>query len=250
MIKMDKHKIYLLGCSFTDCIKGFNNDFFSKFKYDDYDIINLAYISRSNFQILEDIKSIPNNSNVIIQWSALTRPDGITDYEMDWNKELNKLAFSNTDPLKFLIDNFIKIVKTANDILTHKKIKSFQYIGWVQWNDDEIDLTTSNLLNELPINWFKTPVLLDVIPNTCWTYNNKNLNIKLDNPSTELDLWQWNVITWGGMSEWIRLNVDDMLKRYIAINQIDGYNDPHPSEYASEQFYKNIILPEISKMIM
>jgi hypothetical protein len=247
---MNKDTVYLLGCSFTDAVKHFNGEFFRKFK-DSYNIINLGYISRSNFQILEDIKTLPKNSIAIIQWSSLSRPNGIPDYDIDWNAELNELAYSSNDPLQFFISNFIKVLTTANSILKEKNIKSFQYIGWVQWTDAEIDYETSKLLNNLNINWFSTPSLIDVIPCNCWECNPNTVSNKIRSllgfhKNIE---WEWKSTKWGGMSEWIRLNVDDMYKRYIAITKRDGYNDAHPTEYASEQFYKNVIVVEIEKML-
>ena len=246
---MEKKTIYLLGCSFTDAVKHYQSEFFKKFR-DDYNIINLAYLSRSNFQILEDIKTLPDNSIAVIQWSALSRPNGIPDYEIDWNAELNKIAYSTEDPLKFFINNFINIVTEANNILKTKNIKSFQYIGWVQWADDEIDYKTDKLLNNLPINWFKTPSLIDVIPSNCWEYNPKKLSniIKSLLGGHKITQWEWKATKWGGMSEWIRMNIGDMYKRYVAIIENDGYIDSHPSEYAAEQFYKNVILVEINKI--
>lgn len=246
---MNKKTIYLLGCSFTDNVRGYLNEFFTKFK-EDYNVINLAYPSRSNFQILEDIKLLPTDSKVIIQWSALTRPSGNPDYDIDWNIELNNLAFSDNDPLNFLINNFIKIVKRSNNILVEKNIKSFQYIGWVQWNDNELDCKIKEELLSLPITWFNTPSLTDVMPVTCWSYDCGTLNSKINQLDNKLDLWEWYPISWGGMSEWIRFNVNDELKRYKSIRQFDGYDDPHPTEYSSEYFYKSIILPEINKLFL
>ena len=247
---MGKKTVYLLGCSFTDMVKHHNTPFFEKFR-SEFNIINLAYLSRSNFQILEDVKSLPSDSVVFIQWSALTRPDGNPDYEEDWNKELNKLAFSNENPLKFLINNFIKIVSEANKILVEKNIKSFQYIGWVQWNDSELDDDLISKLKNLPINWFSTPKVNDVMPSNCWEYDSKSLVNKIKNllGGNIPELWEWKSFSYGGMSEWIRFNVKDPYKRYIAIKSRDGYDDSHPSSYASEQFYINVILPELYKMI-
>jgi hypothetical protein len=246
---MERKTIYLLGCSFTDSVKFYQSDFFKKFR-DKYNVINLAYLSRSNFQILEDIKTLPNNSIAVIQWSALTRPDGNKDYDIDWNSELNKLAYSTEDPLKFLINNFIKVVSEGNEFINEKNIKAFQYIGWVQWQDSEIDEETNKLLKKLPINWFETPKLIDIIPSNCWEYNSTVLNNRIKTLlGGNSHKWEWKSFKWGGMSEWIRLNVTDMDKRYVATYKKDGYNDSHPSEYAAEQFYKNVILVEVEKLI-
>ena len=245
---MEKQTIYLLGCSFTDAVKHYQSEFFKKFR-DDYNIINLAYLSRSNFQILEDIKTLPDNSIAVIQWSALSRPNGIPDYEIDWNVELNKMAYSDETPLTFLINNFIKVVSDGNVILNQKNIKTFQYIGWVQWEDAEIEESVSKLLNKLPIKWFKTPKLIDIIPSNCWEYNPKSLNTRIKRLlCNDLNEWQWKSFNWGGMSEWIRLNITNMDNRYVATYKKNGYIDSHPSEYAAEQFYKNVILVEINKI--
>lgn len=251
--------VYLLGCSFTQALNRFVNvesgdkdkkiTFFGDF-YKKYNVTNLAYLSRSNFQILEDIKNLPENCIALIQWSALTRPNGIPDYDKDWNFHLNELAYSNEDPLKFLIQNFIKIVTEANQILNEKNIKSFQYLGWVQWTDSEITDEISVQLESLPITWFSTPTLVDVIKNNCWEYNPPSLTNSIKtllggNP----DKWEWKSFKWGGMSEWIRLNIKDPYKRYVAIHSKDGYNDPHPSMYATQEFYETVIFPQLNKLI-
>jgi hypothetical protein len=250
---MEKTPIYLLGCSFTNMAYNYghdpSNDFFMKF-ISDFNIINLSYISRSNFQILEDIKTLPKNSIAIIQWSSLTRPNGIQDYDKDWNKHLNELAQSAEDPLKFLINNFINVVNQANQILNEKQIKSFQYLGWLQWADSEIDSETEQLLKELPIKWFVAPNIIDIYQYNCWEYNHKSLTNKLKTLLGGIpNKWEWKSTKWGGLSEWVRLNIKDPYKRYHAIKSIDGYNDTHPSKYALEEFYKNVILHELNKLI-
>jgi hypothetical protein len=246
---MDKDTVYLLGCSFTEAIKHFNSDFFIKFR-DNYNIINLAYASRSNFQILEDIKSLPNNSIAVIQWSALTRPSGIHNYDIDWNIELNNATQLSSDPLKFLINNFINVVNKANKILKSKNIKTFQYIGWVQWANNELDKTLISLLKELPIHWFFTPDLIDVMPSGCWEYNANSFVLPIKSMlGGRPTKWEWKSSNWGGMSEWIRLNITDMYNRWAALYEVNGYNDAHPTEYASEQFYKSVVLIQIEKML-
>jgi hypothetical protein len=242
-------RTYLLGCSFTNQIMTYEDGLFWKFRKD-FNIVQLGYPSRSNFQILEDIKKLPNNCIAIIQWSSLTRPDGNPDYDKDWNAELNKLAYSMEDPLKFLINNFINIVSQAEIIIKEKNIKTFQYIGWLQWLNTEIDKETEIKLKSLPITWFSTPAILDIIRGNCWEYNSHvteshQINYSLHGENR----WLWPETSWGGMSEWIRLNVTDVHKRYLGSYDSSGYIDPHPSRYGSEQFYKNVIIPALKLLI-
>jgi hypothetical protein len=241
-------RVYLLGCSFTNQIMSYEDGFFWRFRKK-FKIVNMGYPSRSNFQILEDIKELPNNSIAIIQWSSLTRPNGIPDYDKDWNAELNKIAYSSEDPLKFLINTFIKIVSQANQILNQKNIKSFQYLGWLQWLNSEIDDETESQLNKLPINWFTSPEVIDIMKCNCWEYNPYSISIKLKYPLHGQERWVWKSTKWGGMSEWIRANVPDVYDRYLAVYEIQGYNDPHPSKYGSELFYKKIIVPALKQLI-
>ncbi len=240
-------KIFLLGCSFTYHVTQFSINLNEKLSYPT-EIVNLGYISRSNFQILEDVKTLPNNSIVIIQWSALTRDNGIIDYEIDWNKDLNEMLENQSDPLRFLINNFINIVTESNEILKEKNIKVFQYIGWQQWADFEIDKELEDKLLTLNINWFKTPKLIDIIPYNCWHYNSKSYVQKIFDLLGHGKKWQWDSTNWGGMSEWIRLNVNDMEKRYINPNDNENF-DSHPSEFATKFFYDEVIIPNINKIL-
>lgn len=248
---LPNNNIYLLGCSFTNQIMTFEKGFFQKFR-NDFNIINIGYPSRSNFQILEDIKKLPNDCIAIIQWSSLTRPNKNPDYDKDWNSELNKLAYSTEDPLKFLINNFINIVSQAELIIKEKNMKTFQYIGWLQWLNSEIDKETEIKLGLLPITWFNTPKLLDIIKGNCWEYNSDNIlshQIKIKHFLHSEIRWLWDATSWGGMSEWIRLNITDVHKRYLGSYKPGGYIDPHPSKYGSEQFYKKVIVPALKHLI-
>jgi hypothetical protein len=227
--------VYLLGCSFTRNVKGFNTLWETLTSR--YNIINIGESSRSNFQILEDVKKrLPTNCKVVIQWSSLSRPNGILDYEKDWNKPLNDLADKQKDPLTFLIQTFINVVTQTKLILEEKNIESFQYIGWRQWEDSEINTNLHTQLTNLPIHWVSTGELEDCTDTTCWNYNYGRIV-----PNTKNFLWTAN--KWGGMSEWIRYNVTEFDKRYIS------KEDPHPSEYATLLFYKKIIIPEIDKLL-
>ncbi len=238
--------VYLLGCSFTMNVKGFNTLWTTL--NNSYTITNLGFSSRSNFQILEDIQNLPSNCKVIIQWSSLTRPTGNPDYEKDWNKPLNDLLDKQKDPLTFLIQTFINVVTQANLILKEKNIQSFQYIGWRQWEDSELNTDLHTQLTNLPIHWFSTPELEDCIDSTCWNYNYGRIvpNIKkyvLFHKKTYKN-FLWTANKWGGMSEWIRENVTEFDKRYVS------KEDPHPSEYATSLFYKKVIIPEIDNLLL
>lgn len=241
-------KVYLLGCSFTYHINNFSINLNEKLS-NPTEVINLGYPSRSNFQILEDVKTLPNNSIAVIQWSALTRPNGMVEYEIDWNKDLNGLLETQSDPLRFLINNFINVVTESNEILKEKNIKVFQYLGWQQWADFEIDKELEDKLLTLNINWFKTPKLDDIISSNCWHYNSKSYVEKIFDFLGYEKKWQWDSTDWGGMSEWIRLNVNDMEKRYIGGNDNEIF-DPHPSEFAAKFFYDEVIIPNINNLLL
>lgn len=238
--------IYLLGCSFTYQINEFSIEIEHKLK-DSAAIINLAFPSRSNFQILEDVKTLPNDSIAIIQWSSLSRPNGMLYYERDWNKDLNEMLKHQSDPLRFLIENFITVVNEANLILKKKNIKHYQYIGWQQWADSEIDSDLNYKLTQLNINWFKTPKLKDVIPANCWHYNTSSYVQRVLNCFKTEKYWEWDSTNWGGLSEWVRLNVVDEKLRYKGY--LDTDFDSHPTAFATALFYDHVIIPNINLLL-
>jgi hypothetical protein len=239
--------VFLLGCSFTYNVNNTPIDIIKKVNKP-IRITNLGYPSRSNFQILEDVKILPENCIGIIQWSALTRPNGMLEYEHDWNKDLNEELTKQDDPLRYLIENFINVVNESNQIIKEKNIKSFQYIGWQQWGNHEIDNDLSNKLKNLNINWFETPKLTDIIPSNCWHYQKESYVRKIINKFNTKKNWEWDETIWGGMSEWIRLNIEDENLRYVDLRS-DGEIDSHPSKYATQFFYEKIIIPKINKFL-
>jgi hypothetical protein len=238
--------VYLLGCSFTYQINEFSINIENKLKFP-ASIINLAFPSKSNFQILEDVKKLPKDSIAIIQWSALTRPNGMIGYEKDWNKDLNEMLKHQSDPLRFLIENFITVVNEANIILKKMNVKHYQYIGWQQWADSEIDSDLNYKLNQLNINWFKTPKLKDIISTNCWHYNPNSYVQRVLNFFKTENYWEWDSTSWGGLSEWVRLNVIDENLRYKGYYNTNF--DSHPSEFATTLFYDQIIIPNINLLL-
>lgn len=233
--------LYFTGCSFTlhldllylEAKEHIKNNFTYK---------NFAFSSRSNFQILDDIKLMDPNSVAIIQWSSLTRPNGIVDYEIDYNKDLNEKLEKAENPLHFLIETFIDVVNEATTILEQKNIKYFQYIGWNQWYDRELNDNLRDKLNKLPITWFSSKKTLDLIIDNCWSLSQRG------SATSESGVYEWDDIKWGGMSEWIRDNIDDPRLRYISTEKYNHHMDPHPSAYAGDLFYKEVIISKIYEL--
>lgn len=237
--------MYLLGCSFTGNIPGTAPDLHNRL-INDYGVINLGVASYSNFQIRNTLFDLPDNCNAIIQWTALSRPDGIKHNDIDWNKNLNKALFDKYDPLLYLIEIFIKVVSEAVTILKVKNINAYHYMGWQQWTDKDLTNDLRDKLKDLPINWFPVPETIDIVSQSCWEYNYELFNSIYEENKTSRMMWKWYSNIWGGMSEWIRYNIKDPDKRYV------GYNgdifDSHPSNFATTEFYNNIIIPEILKL--
>lgn len=232
--------LYLTGCSFTDNLDTY---------YDAYSYINnnftyksFAYPSRSNFQILDDLKLMKPSSIAIIQWSALTRPNGMVEYDFDYNKDLNEKLEKAENPLHFLIETFIDVVNEATSILEQKNIKYFQYIGWNQWYDHELNDDLRNKLNKLSITWFSSKKTLDLIADNCWSLSQQSSS------TSEYGLYEWDDIKWGGMSEWIRDNINNPRLRYVSTEKYNNNCDPHPSPYAGDLFYKEVIIPKIHEL--
>jgi hypothetical protein len=233
--------LYLTGCSFTHNLNGLYLEA-REYIENNFTYKNFAFGSRSNFQILSDIKEMEANSVAIIQWSALTRPNGMIEYEIDYNKDLNEQLEKAENPLYFLIETFIEVVTEATIILEQKNIKHFQYIGWNQWYDHEINEDLRDKLSKLPITWFTSKKTLDLIIDNCWSL------IQRATTTSEYGIYEWDDIVWGGMAEWIRDNVSDPRLRYVSTEKYDNFMDPHPSQYAGNLFYTEVIIPRIHEL--
>lgn len=253
-MKKSEKKVYFLGCSFTDASHSYQPSF--GYIKENYNIENLARGSQSNFQILSDVEILEENSIAFVQWSALTRPNMIGDVLPNiWDVDLNREAEKHEDPLVFYINNFIDVVTNANKILEEKNIKSFQYIGWVQWRDSEISVEMEEKLKKLPIHWFSSSAQIDTMGDTCWNVRPKDGFLKphitsfLQYKYRKTVEWEWEPIRWGGMSEWIRGNIEDMDKRWVNTVKTHGNSNPHPSAYAGDVFYEKVIIPKLEELI-
>ena len=83
---------------------------------------------------------------------------------------------------------------------------------------------------------------MDLPTSNCYQFQSPD---KWSSAETNSDgLYQWPELIWGGMSEWIRENVN-ITDRYIGLDHGGDGFDPHPSEYATIQFVKQVIIPLI-----
>ena len=224
------------GCSFTENI---NNGFYIGVEDTldkDFDFVNYGRNSNSNQGILETAITVPSKSIAVIQWSALTRR-----LEWETDEEYENVVY-NPNAIFLFLDKWIQQVKTITTLLEQREVKTFQYIGWAQWKDSELNDEYREKLRELPIHWFESKEQQDLIQANCWQIE--------ENPSkwsTEKDgVIIYPKLEWGGMSEWIRENID-IDNRYIGYNhQSDSkWFDPHPSAIAGKEFYEQVIYPFI-----
>lgn len=222
-------KIYHYGCSF---VENFRNYTTTKNLLKNYPYTNYGKSSAGNGYILDKFKETAKpNSLVWLQWSALTRPS----YESISSHDENITKSNN--PLFDLLENFYSRSMDAQEFANENNIKLFQYFGWAMWKDNELDDYHRNRLKSLNITWFRSDKMWDKISSNCW---------QLHSPSEwslELfrDLFAWEDLIWGGMSEWVRQNVPENLRYYRVKNRFD----PHPSEIATMSFLQNVLLKTI-----
>ena len=224
------------GCSFSENLKcnfypGIEDKLSKDFNYANY-----AINSNSNQGIQESAITAGEDSIAIIQWSALTR-------KLEWEKDWEYLdVISQPDALFRLLDRWINQVRTTTALLNQRGVKHFQYIGWAQWKDSELTDEYRQYLRALPIHWFESKEQEDLIQSNCWQLNH--------NPNEWSDIKDGKItfpkLEWGGMSEWIRENVD-INDRYIGYDNHskEKWFDPHPSATAGKQFFEQVIYPFI-----
>jgi|TARA_R110002124_G_scaffold88900_1_gene227686 hypothetical protein len=228
MKNIDKIKVFHYGCSFTQNVGGFASDEFNEFEY-----VNLGKQSSSNKSILDTFKTTYEpNSTAIIQWSSLTRPNDANSILLD----------TSDNPLYDLLDEWYEFISDAILLSRENNIKLIHYIGWAIWKDSELNEYHRDKLKSYNINWFKSNKQLDLPTSNCYQFQSPD---KWSSAETNSDgLYQWPELIWGGMSEWIRENVN-ITDRYIGLDHGGDGFDPHPSEYATIQFVKQVIIPLI-----
>jgi len=229
-------KVFHYGCSFTENIKSFGLDtqFTNSCLY-----YNYGKTSSGNRYIINAFKDTAEpNSTTIIQWSSLTRP----------SDENFKILQTSTNPLYDYLEEWYIILEEAKQFAKQNNIKLVQYIGWAQWKDNELNKYHQEKLNSFDITWFESKKQWDMIPANCFQFQ---IPVKWSSPPKETPegtFSLWSDISWGGMSEWIRSNVD-VKERYLGWTtdvKVNGrYYDSHPSEYATTQFIKQVLLPKI-----
>lgn len=224
-------KLHLFGCSFTQRAIMVSEIFEGKFDY-----TNHGMDSSNNYQIFKEFETKGTTDSIsIIQWSSLTRP-------MDENFSILK---TSKNPLFDLLEQWYSLVEKTQKIAKERNIKLIQYIGWSIWKDDELNDYHRNKLKSFDIQWFRSSPQWDIITSNCFQFQQPN---KWSSNENENGLHYWNELTWGGMSEWVRDNIDiNNRYTYIPEHQRNGGPeiDPHPSPYAMKEFYQKVIFPQI-----
>lgn len=229
-------KVFHYGCSFTENIKSFGLEHHFT---DSYVYCNYGKISSGNRYILNKFKdTVEYDCTAIIQWSSLTRP-------FDENFEILQ---TSTNPLYDYLEEWYTILQEANQFAKQNNIKLIQYIGWAQWKDDELNNYHREKLNSFDITWFESKKQWDIIPANCFQFQIPSKWSSSPKETPEGTYSFWSDIHWGGMSEWIRSNID-MHNRYVGMCRDEigkrSYYDSHPSGYATGEFIKQVLLPKI-----
>lgn len=227
---MNNLNVFHYGCSFTQNFKGFRVDtLFNNFNY-----YNLAEESSGNYKIFKTFKeNTESNSIAIIQWSSLTRPT---------EDNFNLIKVSN-NPLFDLLNHWYKFLDETQKIAKDRNIKLIQYIGWAHWKDKELNDYHRNKLKSFGITWFKSSKQYDLIESNCFQFQSPT-----DWSSDDVGngTYLWDNLEWGGMSEWIRENVE-MEKRYIGYTNGSEHFDVHPSRHATIRFIKEVLLEKLNE---
>lgn len=228
--------LFHYGCSFTENLRTFKLDklFVDKFIYKNYGLA-----SSSNKHISDTFKeTVQPNSIAIVQWSSLTRP---------FDKNFDVLQKSD-NPLYDYLEEWYIILNNTKLYAEKNNIKLLQYIGWAQWKDNELNDYHREKLKSFGIYWFESVKQWDIIASNCFQLESPHQWSSLPKKLFDNEYYLWSGIEWGGMSEWVRSNVD-ILNRYRGWTDPSVDNgDPHPSEYASIQFIKHFLLPELENL--
>lgn len=231
---MDKIKVFHYGCSFTQNFKDNVKTYFN----DNFSYINYGKESKNNFYILDKFKSTATSNSIsIIQWTSLTRP-------LDDNYKIIEIS---DNPLFDLLEEWYLLIEEAINFSVKNNIKLIQYIGWAEWKDRELNDYHRKKLNSFGITWFQSKEQQERIPANCFQLQPPYLW-----SSTQLSngMYEWEEIKWGGMSEWCRENIN-IDKRYVGYI-IDGdkhRHDPHPSEFSTIEFVKNVLIPKVNLIL-
>jgi hypothetical protein len=228
-----KQKLFHYGCSFTENIRSFKlHNLFT----DKYDYHNHGLASSGNGLIFDTFKKTAESDSIaILQWSSLTRP----------RDENYKILETSDNPLYDYLEEWYGTLSEAREFSNKNNIKLVQYIGWAEWKDSELNDYHRNKLQSFGIHWFKSKKQWDIIASNCFQFEDP---YEWSSPPRQLpdgEYFLWSDIEWGGMSEWIRSNIE-IHDRYRGWTDdtVAGttYYDPHPSEYASIQFIKEFLL--------
>lgn len=234
---LKKKVLFHYGCSFTDALKHIPQIIESLSKK--YIYKNHGKISANNKYILEEFKSKSEKDSIaVIQWSSLTRP-------FDDNF---KILQTSDNPLFDLLEEWYLLIEEAINFSVENNIKLIQYIGWAEWKDDELNDYHRQKLNSFGIIWFESKKQVDIISSNCF-------QIQPPHEWSSRDIlnghYLWAHLIWGGMSEWIRENVE-INKRYKGWVRDEIKNksffDPHPSEFANIKFVEDFLIKELDKL--
>jgi len=225
------NKLNTYGCSFTKNLLQIEEIFHPHFNYTNY-----GEDSASNFFIFNRFRdTAEQNSTCIIQWSSLTRP----------NDDNFSIVKNSDNPLFDLLEQWYIILKEVQRISKNRNIKLIQFVGWAVWKDSELNDYHRDKLKSFDIIWLESSPQWDLITSNCFQFQQPNHWSSNEN---EQGLYHWERLQWGGMSEWIRENVDiNNRYTYIPEHQRNGGPeiDPHPSPFAMKEFYEKLILPKI-----
>lgn len=225
-------EIHLFGCSFTLRVEMIQDVFDDKFEY-----FNHGEDSANNSLIYNTfVENATENSVCIVQWSSLTRP-------MDENFSLLE---SSDNPLFDLLEQWYPLVEQTKQIAEEKNITLLQFVGWATWKDSELNDYHREKLNSLGIQWFTSSAQNDLIDANCFQFELPHLWSSSEN---EEGLFYWDELTWGGISEWVRENID-INDRYDTMPEElrngGPLYDPHPSATAMRKFVEQVVLPQIT----
>lgn len=229
--------VFHYGCSFTENIRTFRleNLFTDKFAYRNY-----GQASSGNQLIFDTFKeTVQPDSIAIIQWSSLTR---------QFDKNFDVLQKSD-NPLYDYLEEWYSILHSTRLYAEEHNIKLLQYFGWAQWKDSELNDYHREKLKSFGIHWFTSIKQWDIISSNCFQLQTAYKWSSLPKNLFGDNYYFWSDIVWGGMSEWVRSNVD-ILNRYRGWTyaEIDRrVFDSHPSELATMQFIKQFLLVELEK---
>jgi hypothetical protein len=246
---MKKPLVKLFGCSFSE---QYNSTFeggplrngLYEFDFEGYTFHNFGYSSASNYKIFNLFETnIKPNDTCIIQWSSLTRPQ---------EEDHNFIVKSEENPLYYFLDKWYKILEKVQEISKEKNITLIQHIGWAHWKDNELNEYHRNKLNSYNIIWYSSKETWDRIDSNCYQFEPPNVwssSAKKSIHGGGEPSYFWSDLKWGGMSEWIRDNIE-IENRYLGYHHKEAPNhfDSHPSLYASKVFFKNQMIKKLNQL--